>query len=199
MIDRTKLAFVSDDTIPQMEIIFADGSLNYLSLDDPLYGADFVALAAVYMRPISRGSVHVASADITQAPVIDPNYLSSQYDLQGLVDAVKYMRKIAATAPLSDFLLSEHQPGPAVTTDEDLEAFVREGLFSIYHYSSTCAMLPKADGGVVNSRLVVHGTKNLRVVDVSIAPVLIGSHTQTVAYGIAEVAADLIIEDCKVA
>lgn len=197
VIDQAKLTFLSDYSVPQMELIIADSCLGpYPAPDNPLYGADFVTLAPIFIRPLSRGSVHVVSSNITQSPVIDPQYLSSQYDVQSLIEAGRYLRKIAATPPLSDFLAGEYLPGLAGTnTDEEWEAFIREDLFSIYHYSGTCAMLPKEDGGVVDSKLTVHGTGNLRVVDMSITPVLVGSHTQTLAYGIAGMAAEMITKD----
>lgn len=181
-----------------MELVLSDTFLGagYPAVGDPLYGTDFVTLTNIFMRPIARGSVHRFSSDIAQAPAIDPQYLSSQYDVQSLADAARYQRKVATTAPLSQFLLDEYQPGLATTnTDEEWAAYIREVAFTIYHYSGTCAMLPKKDGGVVDPRLVVYGTSNLRVVDVSISPVLVGSHTQTLAYGIAEVAAGIIIQD----
>lgn len=182
-----------------MELILGDGSVNaatYPAEGDPLYGSDFVTLVGILMHTLNRGSVHIASSDIAQAPAIDPQYLSYQYDVQSFVEAGKYLRKIASTPPLSDFLLNEYQPGIAtVSTDEDWAAYAREALFSMYHYSGTCAMLPQEDGGVVDPRLRVYGTQNLRIVDVSIMPVLVASHAQTVAYGIAELAADIIIED----
>lgn len=183
-----------------MELILSDGSLgaSYPAVGDPLYGADFVTLIAVFMRPLSRGNVHVVSSNISQAPKIDPQYLSSRYDEQSLVEAAKYLRGVASTEPLSHFFLDEYQPGLETTnTDEDWAAYTRKSMFSIYHYSGTCAMMPKENGGVVSPRLKVHGTKNLRIVDMSITPVLMGSHTQTLAYGIAEIAADMIIEDAK--
>lgn len=199
VIDQTKLSFLSNHSVPQMEVVVVDEFLGaYLPSSDPLYGTSFVTLVPVFMRLLSRGSVHIVSSDIAQPPTIDPQYLSSQYDVQALVEAAKYLRKVATTAPLSEFLVGEYAPGLATTnTDEEWAAYIRESMFSIYHYSSTCAMLPEKDGGVVDPKLVVHGTSNLRVVDVSITPVLIGSHTQTVAYGIAEVAADIIIKDAK--
>lgn len=203
VIDRAKLAFLSNPSVPQLELIFTDGSLNGYPLApaDPRYGtADFVTISAIAMRPLSRGYVHVASADIDRAPVIDPRYLASEYDLQSLVAAGRYIRRIAATAPLAGFLAGEQAPGEAAgDSDEAWAKYVREVSFSIYHYAGTCAMLPREDGGVVDARLRVHGTRGLRVVDVSITPVLIGSHTQTVAYGIAERAAEIIVEDYEAA
>lgn len=121
------------------------------------------------MRPLTRGSVHIRSSDISQSPDIDPRYVSNSYDLQTLVEAGKFARKIAQTEPLANLLVGEYVPGlSAVSTDEDWAEYTRETMRTIYHYSGTCAMLPKEDGGVVDPRLKVWGTSNLRVVDASI-------------------------------
>ncbi|KUI63925.1 Pyranose dehydrogenase 3 [Cytospora mali] len=198
--DKTKLSFLSDPSVPQIELILADGTIGagYPSEDDPLYGSDFVSIAAIAMRPLNRGSVHIRSANISQDPAIDPRYASSEYDVQSIVASAKYVRKIAQTQPLADFLVGEYAPGlAAVSTDDEWAEYVRENLLTIYHYAGTCAMLPVEDGGVVDPQLRVWGTRNLRVVDASVVPVLVGSHTQTVTYGIAERAAGIIIEDFK--
>jgi choline dehydrogenase-like flavoprotein len=89
---------------------------------------------------------------------------------------------------------SEYEPGlDKVNTDAEWKDFVLNTTLTIYHPVGTCAMLPKKDGGVVDPKLVVYGTRNLRVVDASIMPVLISAHLQTAVYGIAEMAADIII------
>lgn len=124
---------------------------------------------SVAVRPFIRGSVHIQSSNISQSPEIDPRYASTAYDLQYLVEAGKFSRKIAQTEPLASFLVGEYSPGlDAVNTDEEWEAYAREAMITIYHYAGTCAMLPKEDGGVVDSQLRVWGTKNLRVVDASV-------------------------------
>lgn len=197
VIDQTKLSFLPDDSVPQIEMAFADGLIGtYPSEDDPLYGADFISIFAIGMRPLGRGSAHIRSSDISQSPAIDPQYASSEYDVRSIVEAGKYARRIAQTRPLADLLVGEYTPGlDAVWTDDEWAGYVRESLGTIYHYAGTCAMLPVGDGGVVDPRLRIWGTRNLRVVDASVIPVLIGSHTQTVTYGIAERAAEIIVED----
>jgi choline dehydrogenase-like flavoprotein len=121
------------------------------------------------VRPLTRGSVHIRSSDISQSPDIDPRYASNSYDLQTLVEAGKFARKIAQTEPLSSLLVGEYAPGlSAVSTDEQWAEYARETMRTIYHYSGTCAMLPKGNRGVVNPRLKVWGTTNLRVIDASI-------------------------------
>lgn len=100
---------------------------------------------------------------------MDPRYLSNSYDLQTLVEGAKFGRKIAQTEPLASLLVGEYAPGlEAVRTDEEWAEYAQKAMRTIYHYSGTCAMLPKEDGGVVDPRLRVWGTTNLRVVDASI-------------------------------
>lgn len=113
--------------------------------------------------------MHIQSSNISQSPSIDPRYLSNAYDLQGLIEAAKFGRKIAQTEPLASLLVSEYLPGlAAVSTDDEWVEYARKAMRTIFHYSGTCAMLPKEDGGVVDPRLRVWGTTNLRVVDASI-------------------------------
>lgn len=120
------------------------------------------------MRPLTRGTVHIRSSNISQSPEIDLNYLSNAYDIQTLVDGAKFSRKIAQTEPLASLLVGEYAPGLSVQTDDEWFEYARKGMRTIFHYSGTCAMLPKEDGGVVDPRLRVWGTANLRVVDASI-------------------------------
>ncbi|KAK2602260.1 hypothetical protein N8I77_008809 [Diaporthe amygdali] len=200
VIDQAKLSFLSDYAVPQMEMTMSDSTIGptYPSPGDPLYESDFITPLGIVMRPLARGSVHIRSSNISHSPEIDPRYASNAYDLQNLVEAGKFARKIAQTEPLASLLVGEYAPGlAAVSTEDEWIEYAREAMITIYHYSGTCAMLPKKDGGVVDPRLKVWGTKNLRVVDASIIPVLMASHTQTAAYGIAERAAEIIIEDYK--
>lgn len=113
--------------------------------------------------------MHIQLSNISQSPAIDPRYLSNAYDLQGLIEAAKFGRKIAQTEPLASLLVGEYLPGlAAVSTDDEWVEYARKAMRTIFHYSGTCAMLPKEDGGVVDPRLRVWGTTNLRVVDASI-------------------------------
>lgn len=124
------------------------------------------------MRPLARGSVHIRSSNISESPEIDPQYLSNTYDLQTLVEGGRFARKIAQTEPLASLLVGEYIPGLAVQTDEEWAEYAREAMRTIFHYSGTCAMLPKEDGGVVDPGLKVWGATNLRVVDASIVRII---------------------------
>ncbi|SPO06560.1 related to alcohol oxidase [Cephalotrichum gorgonifer] len=189
-----KLEFLSDASVPQLEVIFSDGYTGvkgYPAATDPLFGNQYITLIAGLMHPLARGSIHI---DAAGAPVIDPNFFSNEHDVQALVDAIKYCRRISQTEPFASLWDVEYEPGEATQTDEQWRDFVMKTSLSIFHPTGTCAMLPRADGGVVDSDLRVYGTKNLRVVDASIIPLLISAHIQTAVYGIAEIAAEKIID-----
>ena len=172
------------------------GVKGYPAVGSPLYGKGFFSLLAVVMHPLSRGTVHINASDPLGKPIIDPKYLSNDYDLQAAIAAIKKCRQIATTPPLSEVWDSEYEPGlQNVNTDAEWKDFVLNTTLTIYHPIGTCAMLPRKDGGVVDPKLKVYGTRNLRVVDASIMPVLISAHLQTAVYGIAEMAADIIIGD----
>jgi choline dehydrogenase-like flavoprotein len=198
--DKIKKSYFSPElsrTVPQAEVIFSDGYTGlkgYPAATSPLFGIGTFSLIGVVQHPLSKGSVHISSASINDKPTINPNYLSHPYDLQAAIAVAKFLRKIATTKPMANVWISEYEPGTAVQTDDDWEAFVLNNTLSIYHPVGTAAMLPKTDGGVVDTSLKVYGTKGLRVVDASIIPVLPSAHIQTLVYGIAERAAEIIIK-----
>ncbi|KAL2069370.1 hypothetical protein VTL71DRAFT_15708 [Oculimacula yallundae] len=199
--DKKKLQWISDQTIPQLEVIGSDGYTGvkgYPAAGTPLYGKSFWSFISVVMHPLSRGNVHINVTDPLGKPIIDPNYLSNEHDIQAAIAAVKKCRQIALTPPMSDIWVAEYEPGlDRVNTDAEWRDFVLNTTLSIYHPVGTCSMLPRKDGGVVDSTLKVYGTTNLRVVDASIMPVLISAHLQTAVYGIAEMGADIIIGSAK--
>ncbi|KAK1706711.1 GMC oxidoreductase [Colletotrichum lupini] len=199
-VEKKKLQWLNDTTVPQLEILFSDGYTGvkgYPASGSPGYGKDYFTLIAAIMHPLSRGHVHVNPADPLGPPLIDPNYLSNEYDLQAAIQAIKKCRQVALTEPLRSTWVSEYEPGLNTTTDAQWRDFALRTTLSIYHPVGSCAMLPKEDGGVVDPSLKVYGAENLRVVDASIMPVLISAHIQTAIYGIAERAADIIIEAAK--
>ena len=123
-----------------------------------------VELARTAQRPLSRGRVHLQSSDPLAAPAIDPAYLAHPIDLRVLVRAAQFARAAAHTAPLADTVVRMVEPGPEVQSDAEWEAYVRRKLSPVWHPVGTAAMLPREDGGVVDPRLVVYGTRNLRIV-----------------------------------
>lgn len=170
------------------------GLKGYPPKGTALYGKGLFSLLPVVMQPLSRGTVHINATNLLGKPIIDPNYLSNEYDLQAAIAAIKKCQQIATTPPLSEVLDSEYGPGlNNVNTDDEWKNFVLNTTLTIYHPVGTYAILPRKAGGVVDSKLKMYGTRNLRIVDASIMPVLISAHLQTAMYGIAEMAAKVII------
>jgi choline dehydrogenase len=144
----------------------------------------------------SRGSVQIAAPDPRAAPAIRYNYLATERDRRVMVDGLKFVRRIAGTAPLRDYVAAEEFPGPRVRSDEDWLAFCREAGDTVFHPTSTCRMGTGARA-VVDPRLRVNGVERLRVVDASVMPAVPSGNINATVVAIAEKAADLIIADAR--
>lgn len=152
-----------------------------------------LSIQAALQHPLSRGSVHIRNKNPFEYPRINPNYLQEDLDLTVLRQAFKFARKISQEPPLSNYIERENSPGSSVNTNEEWEDWIRKSATTEYHPSSTCSMLPRSKGGVVDSNLKVYGTSNLRVVDASVTPMAMSCHLEAVVYGIAEIAAEIIL------
>jgi choline dehydrogenase-like flavoprotein len=139
----------------------------------------------------SRGSVHVASPDPRVAPSIRYNYLATENDRRVMVDGLKLIRRIAATAPLRDYVAQEEFPGSRVQSEEDWLAFCREAGDTVFHPTSTCRMGTDARA-VVDPQLRVRGLEGLRVVDASVMPAVPSGNINASVIAVAEKAVDVI-------
>lgn len=168
-------------------------------------------------RPFSRGSVHIKSPDPEEKPLIDPKYLSHPLDVLVMSTVVLFLQQLARTQPLSDQFLEGGgvpQPGfPPFLNRTNVGEFVRGSYGSEYHPLGTCAMAPFGSfannnslaandsdnsgvgGGVVDSKFKVHGAANVRVVDASVAPLMVRGNLQTLVYALAERGAEFIMEE----
>jgi choline dehydrogenase-like flavoprotein len=143
------------------------------------------------LRPKSRGSVSLGSADPLAAPLIDPNFLAERDDVDRLVRGVKRMREILAQPALAGHGGRELTTSAAARTDEQIEAFVRDHADTIYHPVGSCRM-GAGPNDAVDAQLRVHGMQGLRVVDASVMPGIVGGNTNAPVIMIAEKAADMI-------
>ena len=146
------------------------------------------------LRPESRGTLQITSPYPEEPPAIDPNYLSAPADVACMRDGVRLARRIGAQAPLSRYDDGPISPDGAVSTDEQIDAWVRAGANTIFHPVGTCAMGAEDDPmAVVDAELKVRGMEGLRVVDASVMPRIIGGNTSAPTIMIAEKAADMIL------
>jgi choline dehydrogenase-like flavoprotein len=143
------------------------------------------------LRPKSRGSVQLASADPLAAPLIDPNFLAERDDVDRLVRGFKAMRHILGQPALAGYRGRELAASAGAQTDAQIEQFIRGYADTIYHPVGSCRMGSSVND-VVDTRLRVHGMQSLRVVDASIMPSIIGGNTNAPVIAIAEKAAELI-------
>jgi choline dehydrogenase-like flavoprotein len=155
-----------------------------------------VTLNACYLRPRSRGTVRLASADPAVAPLIDPNYWQDARDREMSIRGLKLAQEIMRQAPLKPFIMAERLPGPDVRTDADYVAFICKNSKTSHHPAGTCRMGADPEA-VVDPRLRFNGIDSLRVVDASIMPTVVSSNTNAAAIMIAEKAADMIRADTK--
>lgn len=153
-----------------------------------------VTLNSCYLRPRSRGSVRLQSANPSDAPLIDPNYLSDLQDRENSIRGLKLTQEIMAQGSLKSFIKAERLPGPDVKTDAEYFDFICEHSKTSHHCVGTCRM-GVDDNAVVDPRLRFNGIDNLRIVDNSIMPTVISSNTNAAAIMIGEKASDMIRQD----
>ncbi|KAI1157575.1 GMC oxidoreductase [Nemania serpens] len=151
----------------------------------------------VDLHPLSRGTVNINTADpFGSEPVVDYRALTNPVDLDIMVEIIRFTKRYYFETRLRDLAPRQVQPPTSVDEPEELKKFLRQNVNpSYFHPVGTCAMMPRELGGVVDERLKVYGVRNLRVVDASIMPVLVGANTCQTTYAIAEKAADLIKAD----
>ena len=153
---------------------------------------DGVTLHACCLRPESRGEIRLASDDPLKPPVMDPNYLATDYDLKILIDGIRRGRDILAAPAFRSFLGDERIPGAAQQSDAALTELIRASAETEYHPVGTCRM-GSDPMAVVDARLRVHGLDRLRVIDASIMPALVSGNTNAPTIMIAEKAAAMMI------
>ncbi|CAO2649993.1 Nn.00g012850.m01.CDS01 [Neocucurbitaria sp. VM-36] len=158
-----------------LEVIWADG-----------------VIVLVLQHPYSRGSVKASSSSIFDAPVADVGFLRNPLDIALLREGVRFARRLAKTPGIAELSPFEVFPGSNVTSDADIDAFIKNSASTLWHPAGSAKLGPREEGGVVDSELKVYGVQGLRIVDASVMPVLPAAHLMTTVYAVAEKAADLI-------
>ena len=145
------------------------------------------------LRPQSRGNIHISSPYIFDHPKICPRYLTATADQLCVVRAIKFAREMGNSPSLKPFIIRNHSFAEEIKSDEDYLEVARKESQTIYHPTSTCRM-GSDKHSVVNSKLQVHGIKNLRVADASIMPNIVSGNTNAPTIMIGEKASDLILK-----
>jgi choline dehydrogenase len=170
-----------------------------LSLDrfgEPLHRFNAFTASVCQLRPTSRGSIHIGSAEASAPPLIAPNYLSTDYDRHVAANALRLTRRIAAAPALARYRPQEILPGIQYQSEEELQQAASLVGTTIFHPVGTCRMGTTDDpAAVVDNRLRVIGVDGLRVVDASVMPNITSGNTNSPTLMIAERASDMIRED----
>ncbi len=153
-----------------------------------------VTLNSAYLRPRSRGTVRLSSADPMAAPLIDPNYWSDPFDREMSIRGLKLAREMMRQNALKPYVMAERLPGPGVQSDQDYFNYACKNAKTDHHPAGTCRMGADAEA-VVSPRLKFNGIEGLRVADASIMPTVVSSNTNAATIMIAEKAADMIRAD----
>ncbi|RTL99919.1 MAG: choline dehydrogenase [Hyphomicrobiales bacterium] len=148
-------------------------------------------------RPSSRGEIMIRSNNPRDYPRITANAYSTNADVDEMLAAVKFVRRIASMPAMAEIIEEEVLPGPSIKSDADLIQDFRKRSGTVYHPVSTCRMGPDAARAVVDPRLKVHGLDALRVIDASIFPDNITGNTNAASILTGWKGADLVLEDHK--
>ena len=147
------------------------------------------------MHQLARGYIKLQTRNPSDHPIIQPNYLDNEQDRWEMRQCLRLGREIFAQKAFDEFRGNEINPGADITSDEALDAFVRDKTDTAYHPSSTCKMGSEKDPmAVVDNKMRVFGMQNLRVVDASVMPSVTTGNLNAPTIMIAEKAADIILD-----
>jgi choline dehydrogenase len=179
---------------PDIQIHFIPFSTD--KMGEKLHPFSGFTASVCQLRPESRGTLRIKSADPAQPPEIRINYLATETDCRAFIDGMRILRGILAKPALKQYVTEEVYPGAKVVSDDDILAFCRQTGSTVYHPTSTCRM-GNDPLAVVDQRLKVRGIEGLRVIDASVMPDLMSGNTNAPTIMIAEKASDMILEDAR--
>ena len=169
-----------------------------LSLDafgEPLHSFPAITASVCNLNPSSRGCVQIKSGDFADAPMIAPNYLSTESDRQVAADSLRLTRRILAQSAMAPYQPQEFKPGVQFQSDADLLRLAGDIATTIFHPVGTTRMGRADDASaVVDARLRVRGIAGLRVVDAGVMPLITSGNTNSPVLMLAEKAAKWIAQ-----
>ena len=181
----------SDPRLATPDLEYHVQPLSTDRLGEPLHAFGAVTVSVCNLRPESRGTIHMESADARRAPRIRPNYLSTPNDRRLAALSIRHARRLMATRAIARFAPEEFLPGTQVTGEEELARKAGDIATTIFHPVGTCRMGSDAMA-VVDDQLRVQGLAGIRVVDASIMPTIVSGNTNSPVIMIAEKAAAMI-------
>jgi len=184
-----KTAHVRDS---RADVLFNVMPLSVDKPGDPLHRFSGFTASAAQCRPLSKGSVHIASADALAPPRIATNYLREELDRQVIVAGVKMLREIYRQPAFRGLVEGEFLPGAGRESDREILDFAREKGGTVFHAAGTCRMGSDARA-VVDPWLRVRGVERLRVIDASVMPEMVSTNTNAASIMIGEKGAALVL------
>ncbi|KAH5044172.1 hypothetical protein HBI65_212070 [Parastagonospora nodorum] len=178
-------------TVPAMEV--ATHSPPSFLAYTPSPSENYFGAICLTMNPQSKGTVTLQSSNPTTPPLINPNFLTHPFDRRVLVDGLREVMRLQRAPIFASRTLKTL--GPADDSDEAIWSHIKNNVMSSWHMSCTCAMGKEEGDAVVNSEFRVFGTEGLRVVDLSVCPFVMNAHTQSVAYVVGEIGAEVLAEE----
>ena len=190
----------SDPAQPWPNIQYHVQPLSLDAFGEPLHRFNAFTASVCNLNPTSRGTVQIKSPRFDQAPLISPNYLSTDVDRQVAADSLRVTRRIVAQPALARYAPQEFKPGVQFQSDADLARLAGDIATTIFHPVGTTKMGRDGDPmAVVDARLRVRGpgglVQGLRVVDAGVMPVITSGNTNSPTLMVAEKAAQWIVED----
>ena len=196
-------AFLKSDPaldLPDLQFFASPGTVDFVGLAKSgimtMEREPGVTIGGYVMRPRSRGSIHIRSADYRDAPAIRPNFLSDPVDQRAQIGALKWARAVLRSPAMKPYFDFELTPGAAADTDEKLLEFARASGSTGYHQTGTCAMGAGVEA-VLSAELKVNGVEGLRVIDASAMPNIVSGNTHAATVMIAEKGAEMVLADVR--
>jgi len=177
--------------LPDLQLMFTPASYS-TGVTGSLQRTPGMTAGFWQMRPESRGYVRARSPDPSEAPAIQPNYLTAEADRLVAIAGVRWCRSLLATQALAPYRAAEVLPGSDCQTDDQILDHIRQTGATVYHAIGTCRM-GRDPLAVVDDRLRVHGVQGLRVIDASIMPTMPSANTNAATLMIAEKGSDFLL------